>query len=170
MVSPVTSPGSCSGACPVHAGPAHRHDSAGPAESSDTMAPGMSLGCRWVPRHVGQVGRPDHPYSQVGQPTPGRRQVGNLEQRHVPALAATPRQVPPGPVSGLRGRHHLDEGVASREYRVSQAELAHPRIVEGRRPAERPAKLAGHQAAVARHHGHLAQAGSGQHISNTRAH
>ena len=48
IVSPVTPPPACSGARPVHDGPAHRHDSAGAAQSSDTMAPGTSLGCRWV--------------------------------------------------------------------------------------------------------------------------
>ena len=48
IVSPLTPPPECSGARPVHDGPAHRHDSCGAAQSSDTMAPGTSLGCRWV--------------------------------------------------------------------------------------------------------------------------
>jgi len=44
IVSQVTPPGGCSGTCPVHDGPAHRHDRSGLAQSSDTMAPGTSPG------------------------------------------------------------------------------------------------------------------------------
>src|SRR5215469_2953821 len=46
MLRPITPPGRCAGAPPVHSGPAQRQDSGGSAQSSDTMAPGTSLGCR----------------------------------------------------------------------------------------------------------------------------
>ena len=39
---------------PVHSGPAHRQDSGGSAQSIDTIAPGTSLGCRWVPAMSGR--------------------------------------------------------------------------------------------------------------------
>ena len=112
---------------------------------------------------VGQVGGPDHPYSQAGDPAAGRRQVRDLEYRHVPAVTAPPLEVPAGGRVRLRGSHHLNERVARREHRVGQAELSHARIVKGRRPAEGLVQLASHLGAVARHQGHLAQARSAQH-------
>ena len=44
----------CAGAPPVQAGPAHRHEPSGSAQSTDTIAPGTSLGCRWVPAMSGR--------------------------------------------------------------------------------------------------------------------
>ena len=117
---------------------------------------------------VGQIGGPDHPHPQASDPTAGRRQVRDLEYRHVPAVTAPPLEVPAGGRVRLRGRHHLHERVAHRKHRVGQAEPAHPRIVKRRRPAERPAQLARHLAAVARHQGHLAQARSAQHTPTIR--
>ena len=115
------------------------------------------------PGDVGQVGGPDHPYSQAGDPAAGHGQVRDLEYRHVPAVAAAPLEVPACGRVRLRGRHHLNERVTYREYRVGQAELSHPRIVKGRRPAERLAQLARHLGAIMRHQGHLTQARSAQH-------
>ena len=54
MVSPASPPGPCAGACSVQDGPAQRHDAAGPAQSTDTIAPGTSLGCRCVPAMPGR--------------------------------------------------------------------------------------------------------------------
>ena len=115
------------------------------------------------PGDVGQVGGPDHPYPQVGDPAAGRRQVFDLEYRHVPAVTAAPLEVPAGGSARPRGGHHLHERVAHREHRVGQAELSYPWIVKGRRPAEDPAQFACHLAAVARHQGDLAQARSAGH-------
>ncbi len=106
---------------------------------------------------------------QVGDPAAGRRQVPDLEYRHVPAVTATPLEVPAGGGVRLRRRHHLHERVAHLEHRVGQAELSHPRIVKGRRPAEDPAQLASHLAAVARDQGDLAQARSVRHTPTLRS-
>jgi hypothetical protein len=119
----------------------------------------MKVGCG----DVGQVGGPDHPHPQVGDPAAGRRQVPDLEYRHVPAVTGPPREVPAGGRVRLRGRHYLDERGAHREYRVGQAELSHARIVKGRRPAEGLAQFVRDLPAVVRHQGHLAQARSAQH-------
>src|SRR5215468_10168013 len=53
-------------------GPVQRHDGAGDV-------PGMKVSRG----DVGQVSGPDHPYPQVGDPAAGRRQVRDLEYRHV---------------------------------------------------------------------------------------
>ena len=113
--------------------------------------------------NVGQSGGPDYSHPQAGDPATGRRQVPDLEYRHVPAVTAAPLEVPAGGSSRPRGRHHLLERVAHREHRVGQAELSYPRIVKGRRPAENPAQFPSHLAAVARHQGDLAQARSAGH-------
>jgi hypothetical protein len=112
---------------------------------------------------VGQVGGPDHPYSQAGDSAAGRRQVRDLEYRHVPAVTAPPLEVPASGRAGLGGRHDLNERVAGREHRVGQAELSHSRIVKRRRPAEGLVQLASHLGTVVCHQGHLAQARSAQH-------
>ena len=132
--------------------PVQGHDGAGDV-------PGMKVS----PGNVGQFGGPDHPHPQPGDPATGRRQIPDLEYRHVPAITAAPLEVPAGGGARLRGGHHLHERVAHLEHRVSQAELSDPRIVEGRRPAEDPAQFTGHLAAVARHQGDLAQARSAGH-------
>ena len=117
---------------------------------------------------VGQVGRPDHPHTQTGEPATCRRQVRNLKYRHVPAVAAAPLQVPArGGIRPCR-RHDLHERAADREHRISQAELPHPRVTERLRPAKGPAQLSGHPIAVMRDQGHLAQARSGQHTPTIR--
>ena len=100
---------------------------------------------------------------QVGDPAAGRRQVPDLEYRHVPAVTATPLEVPACGGVRPRGRHHLHERVAHREHRVGQAELSYPRIVKGHRPDEDAAQFASHLAAIARHQGDLAQARSARH-------
>src|SRR5579872_1047297 len=134
-------------------GPVQRHDGAGDV-------PRMQM----RPGDVGQVGRPDDPYAQVGHPAAGRREIRDLEYRHVSPVTAAPVEVPAGGRVRLSGRHHLHERVACREHRVGQAELSHARIVKGRRPAEGHAQLASHLAAVARHKRHLPQPRSAQHI------
>ena len=117
--------------------------------------------------HVGQIGRPDHPHPQVGDPAAGSCHVGNLEYRHVTAVTAAALEVPPGGRIRLRGRHYLDERVADREHCVSQPELCHSRIMKWLRPAESQTQLVGHPAAVLGDDGNLAQARSCQH-SQTR--
>src|SRR5580658_3895778 len=135
----------------LRAGPVQRHDGAGDV-------PRMQVG----PGDVGQVGGPDHPYSQAGDPVAGGRQVRDLEDRHVTAVAAPPFEVPAGGRVRLRGSHHLHERVAYRKHRVGQAELSHPRIVKGRRPAEGPAQLASHLAAVPSAHPNDSGGGRGR--------
>src|SRR5580704_17852878 len=60
----------------LRVGPVQRHDGAGDVR-------GMKVG----PGDVGQVGGPDHPHPQVGDSATRRRQVPDLEYRHVPAVA-----------------------------------------------------------------------------------
>src|SRR5690349_16838239 len=137
--------------------PVQRHDGAGDV-------PGMEVG----PGDVGQVGGPDHPHAELRDPLAGRRQVRDLEDGHVPAVAAAPVEIPARRRARLDRRHHLDERVTGGEHRVGQAELSHPGIVEGRGPAEGPAQLAGYLPAIACHQGHLAQARSAQHTTTIR--
>jgi hypothetical protein len=54
----------------------------------------------------GQVGSPDHPHPQAGNPAAGRRQVPDLEYRHLPTVTGAPLEVPAGGRLRLRGRHH----------------------------------------------------------------
>src|SRR5690349_23369119 len=115
-------------------------------------------------RDVRQVGRPDHPHAESRQPRAGRRQVGDLEDRHVAAVAAAPLQIPAGRGARLYRGHHLDERVPGREHRVGQPEPPHTRVVKGLAPAERIPQLARHLTAVVRHQGYLAETGAGQHI------
>jgi predicted alpha-1,6-mannanase (GH76 family) len=118
--------------------------------------------------HVGQVGRPDDPHAQADKAAAGRRHVRNLEYRHVPAVAAAPLEVPASCGIRLRRCHYLNERVAYREHRIGQAELCYSRILKWLSPAESLTQLASYPAAVAGHHGHLAQAGCGQHILHNR--
>jgi hypothetical protein len=53
--------------------------------------------------NVGQFGGPDHPHAQAGDPATGRRQVPDLEYRHVPAVTAAPLEVPAGGGARPRG-------------------------------------------------------------------
>src|SRR3954453_4434884 len=151
---------------PGRARPVPRLLRGGPVQGDDGAGdvPGMQVG----PGDVGQGGGPDPPHAKGGAPAAGRHQVRDLEYRHVPAVTAAPLEVPPGGRARLDGRHHLHERVTRREYRVGQAELAHPGIMEGRSPAEGAAQFAGHPVAVACHQGHLAQARSGQHTPTLR--
>jgi hypothetical protein len=86
--------------------------------------------------HVGQVGGPDHSHSQAAEPAASRGQVRDLEYRHVAAVTAAPLKVSAG--GGVRPgrRHHFQECVANREYRIGQAEPSHSRIVKWLRPAK----------------------------------
>src|SRR6478736_4519461 len=65
--------------------PVQGHDGAGDV-------PGMKVSRG----DVGQFGGPDHPHPQPGDPATGRRQVPDLEYRHVPAVTAAPLEVPAG--------------------------------------------------------------------------
>ena len=158
IVSPVMPPGACSGARPVHDGPAHlqRIGRLGPVQGHDRA--GDILGVQVRAGDVWQVGRPDDPQPQVGHPATGRRQVRHLEYRHVPAVATAPLKVPARGSVRLDRRYYLHECVASREHGIEQAEPCHPWIVERPWPAECLSQIVGYPAAVARHQGHLAQA------------
>ena len=94
-------------------------------------------------------------------PSPEIAESADIDRSVVPAPA--PLEVPAGGGTRPRGGHHLHERVAHRKHRVGQAELPYPRVVKGRRPAEDPAQLASHLAAVARREGDLTQARSARH-------
>jgi hypothetical protein len=55
--------------------------------------------------------------------------IGDLEDRHVPAVAASARQVPAGSGVRLHRAHDLEKGVASREHRILETERADTGIV-----------------------------------------
>ena len=117
-------------------------------------------------RDVGPVGRPHHrtPRSAIRRRAAARS--GSLEYRHVAAVATAPLQIPACGSARLDWRHHLHEGVASREHRIRTGRTAPPpdrrtaapsRMPSAVRAATRPQSL--------RHQGDLAQAGSGEHTS-----
>ena len=129
-------PRGCSGAAPSRPGPPSATTARGrPVQRHDRA--GNVLGVQVGAGDVRQVGRPDHPHAEprraAGGPRPGqgpgRSPCSRRRRRAAPDTGRL--WCPPG------RRHHLNERVPRREHRVGQAELAHPGIVEGLRPAER---------------------------------
>ena len=87
--------------------------------------------------------------AQVADALARRRQVVELEHRHVAAVAAAPLDQPSGGGVLLHGRDDLEERVAEAEDRIPQPEVAHARIGERLAQPEPFAQLAGDSVEVA---------------------
>ena len=74
--------------CPVHSGPPQRHVPFGRDRSSETIAPRMSAGCRWVPEMSGRSISPHDADAQPLHARPGAIEILEIEDRHVAAVAA----------------------------------------------------------------------------------
>ena len=127
-VNDVMPPRTPEGAPPRHAGPAQRHDSGGSAQSSDTMPPPMSAGCRCVPetssksaRHTMRMPRSAARWRGV----PARRTGRWPCSRRLHRLAAA-SQAGAGGIS-CDGREHFEEAIAGGEAPCSRARTRPPR-------------------------------------------
>ena len=87
---------------------------------------------------VVEVGVPHGPGAEPAQVLARRVDVGDLEDGHVPGVAAVAGHVAPGrrPLPRLDGADDLEERVADRQHRVAQPEHVDLRIVEGRAQAQ----------------------------------
>ena len=107
--------------------------------------------------HVGEVDLPDDAHAEVGQAAPGGGEIVELEDGHVPAVAAPAFEVAARGCAGPDRGDHLQEGVAHRHHRVLEPELGHARVAEGLAQPQLAAQRALHRFETLSHQGHLAE-------------
>ncbi len=127
---PASRPGAPFPVLPVQSGPPQRQVPYGLERSSETIAPGTSAGCRWVPEMSGRSICQTIRTPRLGDSLTGRGEINEVEQRHVAAVSPGAFELAAGGRSLRDGRYDLQEAVPDREDDVCQAELAHPRIAE----------------------------------------
>ena len=100
-VSAVTPPRHPAGAPPRHAGPAHRHDSGGSAQSRETIGAADVRRMQMRAGDVFEVRSPDDADAEVGGTLAWHRAFRELEDGHVAAVVAVAARQ----VSGRRASH-----------------------------------------------------------------
>ena len=105
-----------------------------------------------------EVGLLDDTSVGRGDARAGLADVWNLQDDHVAAVAAALLQQPPSRGACLLRRDDLEEGLAHREHRILQAELADARIVVGVVEAEDSTDVGLRCGKILTHQGDLSKA------------
>ena len=145
--------------CSVQSGPPQRHDPGGSARSSETIAPRVSAGWRWVPEMSVEVELPDdahaHRRPRARAPRRGRRTGRSpCSRRRRAGRGSGPRPCPAGWARRPRGRRRRSRRrrCGGRTHPTPGSANGSPRPSSERSRSETGREVAGHQHRLSQPH------------------